>query len=178
MNDLYTWGHAPIGRKSPVLLEDTARPTRRIPSNIGKDAQFALIFLRISPNNKIPAIVDHEQRRKAVPNPVEFMIYRPKRRVNSCHRHRRPRRCEQWPDLAEYGALLARSGNRPIPSWRNNRACPNPPSSVLPRKPNAFTVCWTASLERRGLHHRRDYSIADMAIFPIGPRGMNGTRLT
>lgn len=59
MIDLYTW-LTPNGRKVSLMLEETGLPFRAIPINIGKGEQFAPDFLAISPNNKIPAIVDHD----------------------------------------------------------------------------------------------------------------------
>ena len=55
--ELYTWT-TPNGRKVSVALEELGLPYRAHPINIGKDEQFAPDFLAISPNNKIPAIVD------------------------------------------------------------------------------------------------------------------------
>jgi GST-like protein len=57
--DLYTWG-TPNGRKVSVMLEETGLKYQAFPVNIGKDEQFAPDFLKVNPNNKIPAIVDHE----------------------------------------------------------------------------------------------------------------------
>ena len=59
MIDLYTWG-TPNGRKISIALEELALPYRAISVNINKDEQFAPGFVKISPNSKIPAIVDHE----------------------------------------------------------------------------------------------------------------------
>ena len=59
MIDLYTWG-TPNGRKISIMLEELALPYQVFPVNIGKNEQFAPDFLKISPNNKIPAIVDHD----------------------------------------------------------------------------------------------------------------------
>jgi GST-like protein len=59
MIDLYTWG-TPNGRKISVALEELGLPYKTFPINITKNEQFAPDFLKISPNNKIPAIVDHE----------------------------------------------------------------------------------------------------------------------
>jgi GSH-dependent disulfide-bond oxidoreductase len=58
MIDLYTWT-TPNGRKVSIMLEEIGLPYRAIPVDIGKGEQFAPEFLKISPNNKIPAIVDH-----------------------------------------------------------------------------------------------------------------------
>lgn len=55
--DLYTW-NTPNGRKISVALEEMGLPYEVHPINISKDEQFAPEFLKISPNNKIPAIVD------------------------------------------------------------------------------------------------------------------------
>ena len=62
MIDLYTWP-TPNGRKASIALEEFGLDYQVKPINIGKDEQFEESFLRISPNNKIPAIVDHETGR-------------------------------------------------------------------------------------------------------------------
>jgi GST-like protein len=55
--ELHTW-NTPNGRKISVALEEMGLPYTVHPVNISKDEQFKPDFLRISPNNKIPAIVD------------------------------------------------------------------------------------------------------------------------
>ena len=57
MIDLYTWS-TPNGRKASIMLEEVGLPYTVHPVNIGKDEQHAPDFLAISPNNKIPAIID------------------------------------------------------------------------------------------------------------------------
>ncbi|MBM3490457.1 MAG: glutathione S-transferase [Alphaproteobacteria bacterium] len=57
--DLYYWP-TPNGWKVTILLEEMGVPYKVIPVNIGKGEQFQPDFLRISPNNRMPAIVDHE----------------------------------------------------------------------------------------------------------------------
>jgi GSH-dependent disulfide-bond oxidoreductase len=59
MIDLYTWT-TPNGRKVSIMLEELGLPYRAIAVDIGAGEQFAPEFLKISPNNKIPAIVDHD----------------------------------------------------------------------------------------------------------------------
>lgn len=59
MIDLYTWT-TPNGRKVSILLEELGVPYTAHPIDITKDDQFAPDFLKISPNNKIPAIKDHD----------------------------------------------------------------------------------------------------------------------
>ncbi len=55
--ELYTW-NTPNGRKISAALEEMGLPYNVHPVNISKDEQFAPAFLKISPNNKIPAIID------------------------------------------------------------------------------------------------------------------------
>ena len=57
MIELHTWS-TPNGRKVSIMLEELGLPYSVHPVNIGKDEQFRPEFLAISPNNKIPAIVD------------------------------------------------------------------------------------------------------------------------
>jgi GST-like protein len=57
MIDLYTWP-TPNGRKISIALEEFELDYTAHPINIGKDEQFTPEFLKISPNNKIPAMVD------------------------------------------------------------------------------------------------------------------------
>jgi GSH-dependent disulfide-bond oxidoreductase len=59
MIDVYFWT-TPNGYKVTIALEELGLPYNVIPINIGKGDQFKPEFLKISPNNKIPAIVDHE----------------------------------------------------------------------------------------------------------------------
>ncbi len=55
--DLYTWT-TPNGRKVSIMLEECGLDYRVHPVNIGEGEQFEPEFLKISPNNRIPAIVD------------------------------------------------------------------------------------------------------------------------
>ena len=57
MIDLYTWP-TPNGHKVHIMLEETGIPYKVHPINIGAGEQFAPEFLKISPNNKMPAMVD------------------------------------------------------------------------------------------------------------------------
>jgi GSH-dependent disulfide-bond oxidoreductase len=59
MIDLHYWT-TPNGHKIVMFLEETALPYRILPVNLVKDEQFKPEFLRIAPNNKIPAIEDHD----------------------------------------------------------------------------------------------------------------------
>jgi GST-like protein len=57
--DLYTWT-TPNGRKVSIMLEEVGLPYTAHPIDISKDEQFKPDFLEISPNNRIPAIVDRD----------------------------------------------------------------------------------------------------------------------
>ncbi|AVG17382.1 thiol:disulfide oxidoreductase [Chromobacterium vaccinii] len=58
MIDLYYWT-TPNGHKITIFLEEAGLPYRIEPVNISAGDQFKPDFLRIAPNNRIPAIVDH-----------------------------------------------------------------------------------------------------------------------
>ncbi|HWM82686.1 MAG TPA: glutathione binding-like protein [Pseudolabrys sp.] len=59
MIDLYTWT-TPNGRKASIMLEEIGLPYTTHAVDIGKDEQFKPDFLKIAPNNRIPAIVDRD----------------------------------------------------------------------------------------------------------------------
>ena len=59
MIDLY-YAPTPNGWKISIMLEETSTPYNVIPVNLGKGDQFKPEFLAISPNNRMPAIVDHK----------------------------------------------------------------------------------------------------------------------
>lgn len=59
MIDVYFWV-TPNGYKVTIMLEELGMKYNTIPINIGKGDQFKPEFLKISPNNKIPAMVDHD----------------------------------------------------------------------------------------------------------------------
>jgi GST-like protein len=59
MIDLYYWP-TPNGRKVSIMLEECGLLYNTIPVNIGRGDQFSTDFLAISPNNRIPAIVDYD----------------------------------------------------------------------------------------------------------------------
>ncbi len=66
MIDLYYWT-TPNGHKVTMLLEEIGLEYRIHPINIGKGEQFAPDFLAIAPNNRIPAIVDHDPAEAGAP---------------------------------------------------------------------------------------------------------------
>jgi GSH-dependent disulfide-bond oxidoreductase len=69
MIDVYYWG-TPNGLKIKLFLEEAGLAYRIIPVNIGKGEQFDPGFLKIAPNNRIPAIVDNEPQGGGAPIPL------------------------------------------------------------------------------------------------------------
>ena len=65
MIDFHYWP-TPNGWKVAILLEELGDPYNLVPVNIGKGDQFRPEFLKISPNNRMPAIVDHDVAGDAV----------------------------------------------------------------------------------------------------------------
>ena len=69
MIDLYFWP-TPNGLKLKLFMEETGLAHRIVPVDIGKGQQFAPDYLAISPNNKIPALVDHQPDDGGAPLPL------------------------------------------------------------------------------------------------------------
>src|SRR5258708_12473064 len=68
MIDLHYWP-TPNGWKISIMLEECGLPYKLVPVNIGTGEQFKPEFLKISPNNRMPAIVDHEPPGGGAPVP-------------------------------------------------------------------------------------------------------------
>ena len=66
MIDLYSWA-TPNGQKISIALEELGLAYNLHLINIGAEEQFAPNFLAFSPNNRIPAIIDHDGPDGAVP---------------------------------------------------------------------------------------------------------------
>jgi GST-like protein len=69
MIDLHYWP-TPNGFKNTIMLEECGLPYRIVPVNIGTGEQFKPAFLKISPNNRMPAIIDHDPAGGGEPVPV------------------------------------------------------------------------------------------------------------
>ena len=66
MIDIHYWP-TPNGKKVTILLEECGLAYRLVPCRIGQGDQFSDEFLMISPNNRMPAMVDHEPKRGGEP---------------------------------------------------------------------------------------------------------------
>jgi GST-like protein len=69
MIDLHYWP-TPNGHKKTMFLEETAVEYRILPENIGRGDQFKPEFLKLSPNNRMPAILDHAPVGGGTPIPI------------------------------------------------------------------------------------------------------------
>ncbi len=123
MIDLHYWT-TPNGHKITIFLEESGLPYRTVPVNISKGDQFKPEFLAIFPNNRIPAIVNHEPKGGGAPLSVfEFgaiLLYLgDKDREVHPERHSRPGRGAAMAVLA--GGRLGSDGG-PEPSLRPVRA--------------------------------------------------------
>ena len=66
MYDLHYWP-TPNGKKVTILLEELGVSYKIVPTHIGRGDQFTDDFLKISPNNRMPALVDHAPRDGGAP---------------------------------------------------------------------------------------------------------------
>jgi GST-like protein len=66
MLDLYYWP-TPNGKKVTILLEELGVPYKVVPLHIGRGDQFAKEYLKLNPNHRMPALVDHEPKGGGAP---------------------------------------------------------------------------------------------------------------
>ena len=164
MITLYTWT-TPNGRKASIMLEETGLSYTAVPVNLGKDEQFAPAFLAISPNNKIPAIVDEEgvDRRQTVFETGAILTYLAEKTGVLLPAHG-PRRVETLEWLA-----WSISGLAPMLGQWNyfaNRAKEKTPAAI--ERFTAEAARLFGVLERRvgeATYLAHDYSIADISTY-------------
>ena len=164
MITLYTWT-TPNGRKASIMLEETGLSYAAVPVNIGKDEQFAPDFLALSPNNKIPAIVDEEgvDRRQSVFETAAILTYLAEKTGMLLPTHG-PRRVETLEWLA-----WSVSGLAPMLGQWNYfaRRAPEPVPAAIDRFTQEVARLFGV-LERRlsqGVYLAGDYSIADISTY-------------
>ena len=170
MIDLHYWP-TPNGWKISIMLEECGLPYTLKPVNIGRGEQFRREFLAISPNNRMPAIVDHDPPGGGAPVSVfesgAILIYLAEKTGRFLgHRAAQPRRHARMADVADGRPGADGRAERPLPAvctgedpvrdgalrqggqppvWRARRAARRAPAPMSP----ATTI-----------------RIADMAIFP------------
>jgi GST-like protein len=169
MIDLYYWP-TPNGWKISIMLEECALPYRVRPVNIGKGEQFAPEFLAISPNNRMPAIVDDEPTGGGAPISVfesgAILIYlADKTRLFMPDDLRGRTQVLQWLmwQMGGLGPMAGQNGHFLL-------YAPEPVPYAIDRygkEVNRLYGILNTQLGKTGAYVAgADYSIADMAIFP------------
>ncbi len=167
MIDLY-YAPTPNGLKIRLFLEEAGLAYRIVPVNLGKGEQFSPEFLSISPNNKIPAIVDHEP--KDGRNPIQIfesgaiLLYLAEKTGSFMPKEFRPREdALQWL-FWQVGGLGPMAGQA---NHFNKYATEKVPYAI--KRYTAEVLRLYGVLEKR-LEGRKfiadEYSIADMACYP------------
>ena len=164
MITLYTWT-TPNGRKASVMLEEVGLDYTVRTVNIGKDEQFAPEFLAISPNNKIPAIVDEEgvDRRQSVFETAAILTYLAEKtgKLLPAHGHKRVETLEwlAW-SIGGYAPMLGQW------NYFAKRAKEKTPAAIdrfTEEAARLFGVLEGRLTETGFLAH--DYSIADVSTY-------------
>jgi GST-like protein len=167
MIDLYYWT-TPNGHKITIFLEETGLPYKIFPINIGKGEQFAKDFLAISPNNRIPAMIDHEPPGGGAPISVfesgEMLLYLAEKTEKFLSKDIRARtQTLEW--------LFWQMANLGPNSGQNNHFS-NYATDKIPyamdryrNEVNRLYGVLDRRLEGRD-YVAGEYSIADMAIYP------------
>jgi GST-like protein len=171
MIDLYTWS-TPNGRKVSIMLEECGLPYAVHPVNISKNEQFEPSFLKISPNNRIPAIVDSEGpggRPYSCFESGAILIYLAEKTGKF-----RPKDVTAWTDHLQW-LMWQMGGFGPMLGQAHHflRAAPE-------KVPYGINRYVTEAKRLYGVLDRRlaeaeycggsDYGIADMAIYPWASR--------
>ena len=172
MIDLHYWP-TPNGWKISIMLEECGLPYKLMPVNIGTGEQFKPEFLKISPNNRMPAIVDHEPpgggARSRCSSRARSCSTSPRRPASSC-----PRICVastrccsgstgrwagwgRWPDRPTTSTCMRRNSIRPTSSQYGQARYSNEVNRL-------FGVLNKRLADSEFV--AGDYSIADMAIWP------------
>jgi GSH-dependent disulfide-bond oxidoreductase len=166
MIDLYYWP-TPNGQKVSIFLEETGLPYKVVPVNIGKGEQFEPSFLAISPNNKMPAMVDHEGpdgKPISVFESGAMLIYLAEKTGQFMPREPRGRvQVLEWImfQMGTVGPMLGQANH-----FRNY--APEKLQYAIDRYTNESKRIFNVMDRRLGTHEylAGDYSIADMACWP------------
>lgn len=168
MIDLHYWP-TPNGWKISIMLEECGLPYRVLPVNIGAGDQFKPDFLDISPNNRMPAIVDHDPPGGGDPVSVfesgAILIYLAEKTGRFCPGDLRGRlKVTEWLmwQMGGLGPMLGQNGHFKL-------YAPDKIAYAIDRygrEANRLYGVLDAQLARTGACVAGAYSIADMAIFP------------
>jgi GST-like protein len=167
MIELHYWP-TPNGHKITIFLEETGTPYRIVPVNIGKGEQFQPDFLKIAPNNRMPAIVDTEPGDGKAPISVfesgAILVYLAAKTGQFL-----PRDTRAWVGVLEW-LFWQMAGLGPMAGQNHHfsQYAPQTLPYAIDRYVNETSRLY-AVLDRR-LADREfvagEYSIADMAAYP------------
>ncbi|MCD5995835.1 glutathione S-transferase N-terminal domain-containing protein [Pseudomonas sp. CDFA 602] len=168
MIDLHYWT-TPNGHKITRFLEETGLPYQIFPVNIGNNDQFKPEFLKIAPNNRIPAIVDHQPADGAEPLSLfesgAILLYLADKTGQFIAQDFRGRQeTLQWL-FWQMGGLGPMAGQ----NHHFNRFAKEKIPYAIERYVNETARLYGVLNKRladRGYVTGSDYSIADMAIYP------------
>ena len=168
MIDLYTWT-TPNGRKVSIALEEFGLPYTAHAIDIGKDEQFKPEFLKIAPNNRIPAIVDHAPADGGAPFSAfetgAILIYLAEKTGRFLPADLRGRSTTiQWVmwQMAGLGPMLGQHGHFAL------YAAEKIPYAIERYRDEAARLYGVLDrqLGKTGAYIAGNYSIADIACFP------------
>ncbi len=179
MIDLYYWT-TPNGHKVTIFLEETGTPYRIIPVNIGKGDQFKPDFLRIAPNNRIPAMVDTEPAGGGAPISVfesgAILVYLGDKTGRFLPRELRPRtEVLQWLfwQMGGLGPMAGQNGHFNVYAPEK---IPYAMKRYVDETSRLYKVMDNRLADREFL--AGEYSIADMACYPwVVPYKVHGQDL-
>jgi GST-like protein len=167
MIDLYYWT-TPNGHKITIFLEEAGLPYSIRPVDIGRGGQFDPAFLAIAPNNRIPAIVDHDPGDDGPPVPVfesgAILVYLAAKTGRFL-----PRDTRAWVEVLQW-LMWQMAGLGPM-AGQNHHFVQYAPERI----PYAIERYVKETARLYGVLNRRladrafvagDYSIADMACYP------------
>ncbi|MGC1678767.1 MAG: glutathione S-transferase N-terminal domain-containing protein [Candidatus Binataceae bacterium] len=175
MIDLYFWP-TPNGYKITMMLEELALPYVVVPVNIGKGDQFSPTFLKISPNNKMPALTDSEGpggKPISIFESGAILIYLAEKHGKFMPTEARGKyNVLQWLmfQMGTVGPMLGQAHHF-------RRYAPEKLQYAIDRYTNEASRIYNV-IDRRlaeGEYLAGDYSIADMATYPwLVPHKMQG----
>jgi len=165
MIDLYTWT-TPNGRKISIMLEETGLQYKVIPVDLGKEEQHSARFTAINPNQKIPAIVDHDLDGEplAIFESGAILVYLAEKTGRFLPRDVRERTAVmQWLmyQMSQVGPIIGQTGHFV------NQAPEKIPYAIqrfINESLRIIAVLNAGLAEREYL--AGDYSIADIATYP------------
>lgn len=170
MIDFYTW-RTPNGYKISIMLEECGLPYQVFPIDITKNQQFAPDYLKISPNNKIPTLVDHDGP-GGKPLPLfesgAILIYLAEKTGKFLSADSRMRYTTlQWLmwQMGGFGPMLGQAHHF-------RRFAPEKVPYAIDRYTSEAKRLYGVLEKRLGeaAYLAEEYSIADMAVFPWATR--------